>query len=172
MFSVYKRTRDHSETPYDLVRFSFSLLRSTSELSVTFLFSKCYRCVILFHLSRVDLAHLVLYHLSLCCKRKYFDFDHEIMAFTNENWESLLLGMVMRLACRISTHRSLHYSVWTFYHLLHSNTFELILIDVPQTRHGVSFWLAQEWPTGGKIPEHSSVSLLPGFRLILLSVLL
>ncbi|XP_076869063.1 PHD finger protein 1 [Brachyhypopomus gauderio] len=40
----------------------------------------------------VDLAHLVLYHLSLCCKRKYFDFDHEIMAFTNENWESLLLG--------------------------------------------------------------------------------
>ncbi|KAJ3597394.1 hypothetical protein NHX12_000921, partial [Muraenolepis orangiensis] len=40
----------------------------------------------------VDLAHLVLYHLSLCCKRKYFDFDHEIMSFTNENWESLLLG--------------------------------------------------------------------------------
>ncbi|KAK3515334.1 hypothetical protein QTP70_016295 [Hemibagrus guttatus] len=40
----------------------------------------------------VDLAHLVLYHLSLCCKRKYFDFDHEIMAFTNENWDSLLLG--------------------------------------------------------------------------------
>uniref|UniRef100_A0A8C1U1M7 PHD finger protein 1 n=1 Tax=Cyprinus carpio TaxID=7962 RepID=A0A8C1U1M7_CYPCA len=40
----------------------------------------------------VDLAHLVLYHLSLCCKRKYFDFDHEIMSFANENWESLLLG--------------------------------------------------------------------------------
>ncbi|XP_027142981.1 PHD finger protein 1 isoform X1 [Larimichthys crocea] len=40
----------------------------------------------------VDLAHLVLYHLSLCCKRKYFDFDHEILSFTNENWESLLLG--------------------------------------------------------------------------------
>jgi len=43
---------------------------------------------------RVDLAHLVLYHLSLCCKRKYFDFDHEIMSFANENWESLLLGTV------------------------------------------------------------------------------
>ncbi|TRY82727.1 hypothetical protein DNTS_005484 [Danionella cerebrum] len=42
----------------------------------------------------VDLAHLVLYHLSLCCKRKYFDFDHEIMSFANENWESLLLGML------------------------------------------------------------------------------
>uniref|UniRef100_A0A3Q3J9P0 PHD-type domain-containing protein n=1 Tax=Monopterus albus TaxID=43700 RepID=A0A3Q3J9P0_MONAL len=41
---------------------------------------------------RVDLAHLVLYHLSLCCKRKYFDFDHEILSFTNENWDSLLLG--------------------------------------------------------------------------------
>uniref|UniRef100_A0A3B4XDQ3 PHD finger protein 1 n=1 Tax=Seriola lalandi dorsalis TaxID=1841481 RepID=A0A3B4XDQ3_SERLL len=40
----------------------------------------------------VDLAHLVLYHLSLCCKRKYFDFDHEILSFTNENWDSLLLG--------------------------------------------------------------------------------
>uniref|UniRef100_A0A673GVU7 PHD finger protein 1-like n=1 Tax=Sinocyclocheilus rhinocerous TaxID=307959 RepID=A0A673GVU7_9TELE len=40
----------------------------------------------------VDLAHLVLYHLSLCCKRKYFDFGHEIMSFANENWESLLLG--------------------------------------------------------------------------------
>ncbi|KAG7283364.1 hypothetical protein CRUP_000890 [Coryphaenoides rupestris] len=46
---------------------------------------------------RVDLAHLVLYHLSLCCKRKYFDFDHEIMSFTNENWESLLLGTVLLL---------------------------------------------------------------------------
>ncbi|XP_031432493.1 PHD finger protein 1 isoform X3 [Clupea harengus] len=43
-------------------------------------------------MSWVDLAHLVLYHLSLCCKRKYFDFDHEILSFTNENWESLLLG--------------------------------------------------------------------------------
>ncbi|XP_052000735.1 PHD finger protein 1 [Xyrauchen texanus] len=42
----------------------------------------------------VDLAHLVLYHLSLCCKRKYFDFDHEIMSFANENWDSLLLGML------------------------------------------------------------------------------
>ncbi|XP_029695361.1 PHD finger protein 1 [Takifugu rubripes] len=42
----------------------------------------------------VDLAHLVLYHLSLCCKRKYFDFDHEILSFTNENWESLLLGVL------------------------------------------------------------------------------
>uniref|UniRef100_A0AAV2MF41 PHD finger protein 1 n=1 Tax=Knipowitschia caucasica TaxID=637954 RepID=A0AAV2MF41_KNICA len=40
----------------------------------------------------VDLAHLVLYHLSLCCKRKYFDFDHEILSFAIENWESLLLG--------------------------------------------------------------------------------
>uniref|UniRef100_A0A8C9RBG4 PHD finger protein 1 n=1 Tax=Scleropages formosus TaxID=113540 RepID=A0A8C9RBG4_SCLFO len=43
-------------------------------------------------MSWVDLAHLVLYHLSLCCKRKYFDFDDEILSFTNENWDSLLLG--------------------------------------------------------------------------------
>uniref|UniRef100_A0A8B9KUR7 PHD finger protein 1 n=1 Tax=Astyanax mexicanus TaxID=7994 RepID=A0A8B9KUR7_ASTMX len=47
----------------------------------------------------VDLAHLVLYHLSLCCKRKYFDFDHEIMSFTNENWESLLLGTSSAQRC-------------------------------------------------------------------------
>lgn len=42
--------------------------------------------------SRVDVAHLVLYHLSVCCKKKYFDFDREILPFTSENWDSLLLG--------------------------------------------------------------------------------
>ncbi|TKS82460.1 PHD finger protein 1 [Collichthys lucidus] len=54
----------------------------------------CTQCLTkpLLYGDRVDLAHLVLYHLSLCCKRKYFDFDHEILSFTNENWESLLLG--------------------------------------------------------------------------------
>ncbi|XP_066579943.1 PHD finger protein 1 [Amia ocellicauda] len=40
----------------------------------------------------VDLAHLLLYHLSLCCKRKYFHFEREILSFANENWDSLLLG--------------------------------------------------------------------------------
>lgn len=96
MFSVYKWAWDHSETSHDLVRSSFTFLISMSKLLLRFFFfGKCYCFVILFHLSRVDLAHLVLYHLSLCCKRKYFDFDHEIMAFTNENWDSLLLGMVM-----------------------------------------------------------------------------
>ncbi|XP_021115682.1 PHD finger protein 1 isoform X1 [Heterocephalus glaber] len=40
----------------------------------------------------VDVAHLVLYHLSVCCKKKYFDFDREILPFTSENWDSLLLG--------------------------------------------------------------------------------
>lgn len=44
--------------------------------------------------SRVDVAHLVLYHLSVCCKKKYFDFDREILPFTSENWDSLLLGEV------------------------------------------------------------------------------
>uniref|UniRef100_W5LVT4 Uncharacterized protein n=1 Tax=Lepisosteus oculatus TaxID=7918 RepID=W5LVT4_LEPOC len=43
-------------------------------------------------MSWVDLAHLVLYHLSLCCRRKYFDFEREILSFANENWDSLLLG--------------------------------------------------------------------------------
>lgn len=63
----------------------FSLTQFTPDLSP-------FRCVMN---CRVDLAHLVLYHLSLCCKRKYFDFDHEILSFTNENWESLLLGAVL-----------------------------------------------------------------------------
>ncbi|XP_069491310.1 PHD finger protein 1 isoform X2 [Ambystoma mexicanum] len=40
----------------------------------------------------VDVAHLVVYHLSICCKKKYFDFEREILNFANENWENLLLG--------------------------------------------------------------------------------
>ncbi|XP_070593057.1 PHD finger protein 1 isoform X2 [Erythrolamprus reginae] len=40
----------------------------------------------------VDVAHLVLYHLSICCKKKYFDFEREILPFASENWDSLLLG--------------------------------------------------------------------------------
>ncbi|KTG35712.1 hypothetical protein cypCar_00034160 [Cyprinus carpio] len=58
----------------------------------------------------VDLAHLVLYHLSLCCKRKYFDFDHEIMSFANENWESLLLGTV----CSGRRNKEEKWSLWFF----------------------------------------------------------
>uniref|UniRef100_A0A8D2LS23 PHD finger protein 1 n=1 Tax=Varanus komodoensis TaxID=61221 RepID=A0A8D2LS23_VARKO len=40
----------------------------------------------------VDVAHLILYHLSICCKKKYFDFEREILPFASENWDSLLLG--------------------------------------------------------------------------------
>ncbi|XP_054833043.1 PHD finger protein 1 isoform X2 [Eublepharis macularius] len=40
----------------------------------------------------VDVAHLVLYHLSICCKKKYFDFEREILPFASENWDSLLPG--------------------------------------------------------------------------------
>lgn len=47
---------------------------------------------------RVDVAHLILYHLSICCKKKYFDFEREILPFANENWDNLLLGEVGREA--------------------------------------------------------------------------
>lgn len=40
------------------------------------------------------MAHLILYHLSICCKKKYFDFEREILPFASENWDSLLLGEV------------------------------------------------------------------------------
>ncbi|XP_014118366.1 PREDICTED: PHD finger protein 1, partial [Pseudopodoces humilis] len=40
----------------------------------------------------VDVAHLLLYHLSVCCKKKYFDLEREILPFANSNWDALLLG--------------------------------------------------------------------------------
>ncbi|XP_053907991.1 PHD finger protein 1 isoform X1 [Cuculus canorus] len=40
----------------------------------------------------VDVAHLILYHLSVCCKKKYFDLEREILPFANANWDALLLG--------------------------------------------------------------------------------
>ncbi|XP_074020795.1 PHD finger protein 1-like, partial [Numenius arquata] len=40
----------------------------------------------------VDVAHLILYHLSVCCKKKYFDLEREILPFANANWDVLLLG--------------------------------------------------------------------------------
>lgn len=55
---------------------------------------------------RVDVAHLVLYHLSVCCKKKYFDFDREILPFTSENWDSLLLGEVR--ARKLGVHTGAH----------------------------------------------------------------
>uniref|UniRef100_A0A8C3MFK1 Uncharacterized protein n=1 Tax=Geospiza parvula TaxID=87175 RepID=A0A8C3MFK1_GEOPR len=42
----------------------------------------------------VDVAHLLLYHLSVCCKRKYFDLEREILPFANSNWDALRLGTV------------------------------------------------------------------------------
>ncbi|XP_033929491.1 PHD finger protein 1 [Melopsittacus undulatus] len=42
----------------------------------------------------VDVAHLLLYHLSVCCKKKYFDLEREILPFANANWDALLLGQL------------------------------------------------------------------------------
>ena len=43
---------------------------------------------------RVDVAHLILYHLSVCCNKKYFDLEREILPFANAHWDALLLGQV------------------------------------------------------------------------------
>uniref|UniRef100_A0A8B9S7V3 PHD finger protein 1 n=1 Tax=Apteryx owenii TaxID=8824 RepID=A0A8B9S7V3_APTOW len=54
---------------------------------------------------RVDVAHLVLYHLSVCCKKKYFDFEREILPFANENWDNLLLGEVRGTLAVVAGHQ-------------------------------------------------------------------
>ncbi|XP_059693777.1 PHD finger protein 1-like, partial [Haemorhous mexicanus] len=63
---------------------------------------------------RVDVAHLLLYHLSVCCKRKYFDLEREILPFANSNWGALRLGTLSatprsqrygRLLGRVSSHK-------------------------------------------------------------------
>ncbi|XP_058678510.1 PHD finger protein 1 [Ammospiza caudacuta] len=40
----------------------------------------------------VDVAHLLLYHLSVCRRRKYFDLEREILPLANRHWHALRLG--------------------------------------------------------------------------------
>lgn len=44
--------------------------------------------------SRVDIAHLSLYNLSVIHKKKYFDSEMHLMSYINDNWELLQLGEV------------------------------------------------------------------------------
>lgn len=50
------------------------------------------------------MVHLCLYNLSVIHKKKYFDFDMELMAYIIENWEVLQLGEVRALQSTI-THK-------------------------------------------------------------------
>lgn len=52
--------------------------------------------VFLFKYSRVDIAHLCLYNLSVIHKKKYFDSELELMAYINENWDRLHPGEVSK----------------------------------------------------------------------------
>lgn len=62
------------------------------QLEEKYLFS----LVFLFKYSRVDIAHLCLYNLSVIHKKKYFDSELELMAYINENWDRLHPGEVSK----------------------------------------------------------------------------
>ena len=51
--------------------------------------------------SRVDIAHLCLYNLSVIHKKKYFDSELELMTYINENWDRLHPGEVGGLRANI-----------------------------------------------------------------------
>lgn len=53
--------------------------------------------------SRVDIAHLCLYNLSVIHKKKYFDSELELMAYINENWDRLHPGEVSKAPSCISS---------------------------------------------------------------------
>lgn len=50
--------------------------------------------------SRVDIAHLCLYNLSVIHKKKYFDSELELMTYINENWDRLHPGEVSGFTCK------------------------------------------------------------------------
>lgn len=48
---------------------------------------------------RVDVAHLVLFNLTLCYTRKYYDLDETIMPWIAENEQSLRLDNLLDVSC-------------------------------------------------------------------------
>uniref|UniRef100_UPI00358E9ADE metal-response element-binding transcription factor 2-like isoform X1 n=2 Tax=Myxine glutinosa TaxID=7769 RepID=UPI00358E9ADE len=56
----------------------------------------------------VDVAHLSVYNLTILQKKKYFDFEREIMTFVNDKWESLLPGKIANTPRQDRSHHILY----------------------------------------------------------------
>uniref|UniRef100_A0A8C4N952 PHD finger protein 1 n=1 Tax=Eptatretus burgeri TaxID=7764 RepID=A0A8C4N952_EPTBU len=56
----------------------------------------------------VDVAHLCMYNLTVVQKKKYFDFEREIMTFVNDKWESLLPGKIANTPRQERSHHILY----------------------------------------------------------------